>query len=175
MIEWMKRLLDDWLDGWMVGLIEWMDWWSVEWTTDLWLCPSLHEGTNDKPGGPHYVLRWTSPRVVKQTHVPLTEWKYPYMGWGMPVHKSVLHLSLGLSILLSLRPSSPVDSASNRLKQTSDVLLAFVSVCPSVHCSWTEQEDVPRLDSMFHYDVLNQSVQRALVWLKPESYMCSSH
>ncbi|XP_047204535.1 delta-1-pyrroline-5-carboxylate dehydrogenase, mitochondrial [Girardinichthys multiradiatus] len=37
-------------------------------------------GTNDKPGGPHYVLRWTSPRVVKHTHVPLTEWKYPYMG-----------------------------------------------------------------------------------------------
>ncbi|KAM9758865.1 LOW QUALITY PROTEIN: delta-1-pyrroline-5-carboxylate dehydrogenase, mitochondrial [Menidia menidia] len=37
-------------------------------------------GTNDKPGGPHYVLRWTSPQVVKQTHVPLTQWKYPYMG-----------------------------------------------------------------------------------------------
>ncbi|XP_013855576.1 delta-1-pyrroline-5-carboxylate dehydrogenase, mitochondrial [Austrofundulus limnaeus] len=37
-------------------------------------------GTNDKPGGPHYVLRWTSPQVVKQTHVPLTDWKYPYMG-----------------------------------------------------------------------------------------------
>ncbi|KAA0707521.1 Delta-1-pyrroline-5-carboxylate dehydrogenase, mitochondrial [Triplophysa tibetana] len=37
-------------------------------------------GTNDKPGGPHYVLRWTSPQVVKQTHVPLTEWKYAYMG-----------------------------------------------------------------------------------------------
>lgn len=37
-------------------------------------------GTNDKPGGPHYVLRWTSPQVVKQTSVPLTEWKYPYMG-----------------------------------------------------------------------------------------------
>ncbi|XP_026163352.1 delta-1-pyrroline-5-carboxylate dehydrogenase, mitochondrial isoform X2 [Mastacembelus armatus] len=37
-------------------------------------------GTNDKPGGPHYVLRWTSPQVVKQTHVPLTEWRYPYMG-----------------------------------------------------------------------------------------------
>ncbi|TRY99941.1 hypothetical protein DNTS_008425 [Danionella cerebrum] len=36
-------------------------------------------GTNDKPGGPHYVLRWTSPQVVKQTHVPLTDWKYPYM------------------------------------------------------------------------------------------------
>lgn len=37
-------------------------------------------GTNDKPGGPHYVLRWTSPQVVKKTHVPLREWKYPYMG-----------------------------------------------------------------------------------------------
>ncbi|KAM9860287.1 delta-1-pyrroline-5-carboxylate dehydrogenase, mitochondrial [Aulostomus maculatus] len=37
-------------------------------------------GTNDKPGGPHYVLRWTSPQVVKETHVPLREWKYPYMG-----------------------------------------------------------------------------------------------
>ncbi|KAL0978476.1 hypothetical protein UPYG_G00170950 [Umbra pygmaea] len=37
-------------------------------------------GTNDKPGGPHYVLRWTSPQVVKTTHVPLREWKYPYMG-----------------------------------------------------------------------------------------------
>ncbi|KAM9410490.1 delta-1-pyrroline-5-carboxylate dehydrogenase, mitochondrial [Pholidichthys leucotaenia] len=36
-------------------------------------------GTNDKPGGSHYVLRWTSPQVVKHTHVPLTEWKYPYM------------------------------------------------------------------------------------------------
>ncbi|XP_061583955.1 delta-1-pyrroline-5-carboxylate dehydrogenase, mitochondrial [Cololabis saira] len=37
-------------------------------------------GTNDKPGGPHYVLRWTSPQVVKKTQLPLTEWKYPYMG-----------------------------------------------------------------------------------------------
>lgn len=37
-------------------------------------------GTNDKPGGPHYVLRWTSPQVVKQTYAPLTDWKYPYMG-----------------------------------------------------------------------------------------------
>uniref|UniRef100_A0A3P8Y4D1 Multifunctional fusion protein n=1 Tax=Esox lucius TaxID=8010 RepID=A0A3P8Y4D1_ESOLU len=37
-------------------------------------------GTNDKPGGPHYVLRWTSPQVVKTTHIPLRDWKYPYMG-----------------------------------------------------------------------------------------------
>ncbi|KAJ3601933.1 hypothetical protein NHX12_029694 [Muraenolepis orangiensis] len=36
-------------------------------------------GTNDKPGGSHYVLRWTSPQVVKETFVPLRGWKYPYM------------------------------------------------------------------------------------------------
>ncbi|XP_069598206.1 delta-1-pyrroline-5-carboxylate dehydrogenase, mitochondrial [Ranitomeya imitator] len=40
---------------------------------------SRGSGTNDKPGGPHYILRWTSPQVIKETHVPLTEWKYPYM------------------------------------------------------------------------------------------------
>ncbi|XP_010153732.1 PREDICTED: delta-1-pyrroline-5-carboxylate dehydrogenase, mitochondrial [Eurypyga helias] len=36
-------------------------------------------GTNDKPGGPHYLLRWTSPQAVKETHVPLTDWRYAYM------------------------------------------------------------------------------------------------
>ncbi|CAG0886184.1 unnamed protein product [Darwinula stevensoni] len=36
-------------------------------------------GTNDKAGGPHYILRWTSPQAVKETFVPLREWKYPYM------------------------------------------------------------------------------------------------
>ncbi|NP_001090548.1 delta-1-pyrroline-5-carboxylate dehydrogenase, mitochondrial [Xenopus laevis] len=40
---------------------------------------SRASGTNDKPGGRHYILRWTSPQVIKETHVPLTEWKYPYM------------------------------------------------------------------------------------------------
>ncbi|KAL0277918.1 UNVERIFIED_CONTAM: hypothetical protein PYX00_005033 [Menopon gallinae] len=37
-------------------------------------------GTNDKAGGPHYVLRWASPQSVKETFNPLTEVKYPYMG-----------------------------------------------------------------------------------------------
>ncbi|XP_015983879.2 delta-1-pyrroline-5-carboxylate dehydrogenase, mitochondrial isoform X2 [Rousettus aegyptiacus] len=36
-------------------------------------------GTNDKPGGPHYVLRWTSPQVIKETHEPLGDWRYSYM------------------------------------------------------------------------------------------------
>ncbi|VDL76292.1 unnamed protein product [Nippostrongylus brasiliensis] len=36
-------------------------------------------GTNDKAGGPHYGLRWTSPLTIKETRVPLTEWRYPSM------------------------------------------------------------------------------------------------
>lgn len=37
-------------------------------------------GTNDKAGGPQYALKWASPQAVKQTFVPLTDVKYPYMG-----------------------------------------------------------------------------------------------
>lgn len=36
-------------------------------------------GTNDKAGGPHYLLRWASPQAIKETSVPLREWKYHYM------------------------------------------------------------------------------------------------
>ncbi|KAG1686684.1 Delta-1-pyrroline-5-carboxylate dehydrogenase, mitochondrial [Nymphon striatum] len=36
-------------------------------------------GTNDKAGGPHYMLKWASPQCIKETMVPLTQWKYPYM------------------------------------------------------------------------------------------------
>lgn len=36
-------------------------------------------GTNDKAGGPHYLLRFASPQVIKETFVPLRDWKYPYM------------------------------------------------------------------------------------------------
>uniref|UniRef100_A0A336MR06 Multifunctional fusion protein n=1 Tax=Culicoides sonorensis TaxID=179676 RepID=A0A336MR06_CULSO len=36
-------------------------------------------GTNDKAGGPHYVLRWTSPQAIKETFVPLKDINYPYM------------------------------------------------------------------------------------------------
>jgi len=36
-------------------------------------------GTNDKAGGPHYMLKWASPQAVKQTFVPLTAVEYPYM------------------------------------------------------------------------------------------------
>ncbi|KFO19165.1 delta-1-pyrroline-5-carboxylate dehydrogenase, mitochondrial isoform X2 [Fukomys damarensis] len=40
---------------------------------------SRASGTNDKPGGPHYILRWTSPQVIKETHKPLGDWRYSYM------------------------------------------------------------------------------------------------
>ncbi|CAD5216037.1 unnamed protein product [Bursaphelenchus xylophilus] len=36
-------------------------------------------GTNDKAGGPHYPLKWASPQTIKETSVPLREWRYPSM------------------------------------------------------------------------------------------------
>jgi 1-pyrroline-5-carboxylate dehydrogenase len=37
-------------------------------------------GTNDKAGGIQNMLRWTSPRSIKETFVPATDYKYPFMG-----------------------------------------------------------------------------------------------
>ena len=37
-------------------------------------------GTNDKAGAAVNLLRWTSPRSIKETFVPPKDWKYPYMG-----------------------------------------------------------------------------------------------
>jgi len=36
-------------------------------------------GTNDKAGGPSYMMKWASPQSVKQTFVPLRDIDYPYM------------------------------------------------------------------------------------------------
>jgi len=44
-----------------------------------WFGGARKSGTNDKPGGPHYVLRWVSPQAIKRSKVPLNEWKYPSM------------------------------------------------------------------------------------------------
>jgi delta 1-pyrroline-5-carboxylate dehydrogenase len=32
-------------------------------------------GTNDKAGGPHYVLKWASPQTIKEGKMPLNEWR----------------------------------------------------------------------------------------------------
>ena len=37
-------------------------------------------GTNDKAGGPQNLLRWVSPRAIKETFVPPTDYRYPHMG-----------------------------------------------------------------------------------------------
>jgi 1-pyrroline-5-carboxylate dehydrogenase len=37
-------------------------------------------GTNDKAGAPGNLLRWLSPRTLKETMVPPTDWRYPYLG-----------------------------------------------------------------------------------------------
>jgi 1-pyrroline-5-carboxylate dehydrogenase len=37
-------------------------------------------GTNDKAGSPQNLLRWTSPRTIKETFDPPKDYRYPYMG-----------------------------------------------------------------------------------------------
>jgi 1-pyrroline-5-carboxylate dehydrogenase len=37
-------------------------------------------GTNDKAGAPSNLLRWTSQRSIKETLLPATDYRYPYMG-----------------------------------------------------------------------------------------------
>lgn len=37
-------------------------------------------GTNDKAGGIQNMLRWVSPRAIKENFVPPTDFKYPFMG-----------------------------------------------------------------------------------------------
>jgi 1-pyrroline-5-carboxylate dehydrogenase len=37
-------------------------------------------GTNDKAGAAVNLLRWTSPRSIKETFVPPKDYRYPYMG-----------------------------------------------------------------------------------------------
>ena len=41
---------------------------------------SRASGTNDKAGSPMNLLRWSSPRSIKETFVPPTEWRYPFLG-----------------------------------------------------------------------------------------------
>lgn len=36
-------------------------------------------GTNDKAGGRLNLIRWTSPRTIKETFLPATDFRYPYM------------------------------------------------------------------------------------------------
>ncbi len=41
---------------------------------------SRASGTNDKAGSPLNLLRWVSPRTIKETFVPPTDHRYPHMG-----------------------------------------------------------------------------------------------
>ena len=41
---------------------------------------SRASGTNDKAGSILNLLRWVSPRSIKETFVPPTHWRYPHMG-----------------------------------------------------------------------------------------------
>ena len=37
-------------------------------------------GTNDKAGSPLNLLRWVSPRTIKETFEPPVDWRYPFLG-----------------------------------------------------------------------------------------------
>ena len=37
-------------------------------------------GTNDKAGSMWNLIRWVSPRTIKETFVPATDYRYPYLG-----------------------------------------------------------------------------------------------
>ena len=41
---------------------------------------SRASGTNDKAGSILNLLRWVSPRSMKETFVPPTDWRYPFLG-----------------------------------------------------------------------------------------------
>ncbi|MGC8460713.1 MAG: L-glutamate gamma-semialdehyde dehydrogenase [Candidatus Dormibacteria bacterium] len=38
-------------------------------------------GTNDKAGSPWNLIRWASPRSIKETFVPPTDWRYPHLNF----------------------------------------------------------------------------------------------
>lgn len=40
---------------------------------------SRKSGTNDKAGSPLNLMRWISPRTIKETLIPPTDFKYPFM------------------------------------------------------------------------------------------------
>jgi 1-pyrroline-5-carboxylate dehydrogenase len=40
---------------------------------------SRQSGTNDKAGSHLNLLRWTSPRTIKETLIPATDFRYPFM------------------------------------------------------------------------------------------------
>ena len=41
---------------------------------------SRASGTNDKAGSILNLLRWVSPRTIKETFLPPTDWRYPFLG-----------------------------------------------------------------------------------------------
>ncbi len=44
-------------------------------------------GTNDKAGSALNLLRWLSPRTIKETFVPPTDFRYPFMQAGVPARR----------------------------------------------------------------------------------------
>ena len=41
---------------------------------------SRASGTNDKAGSMWNLIRWVSPRTIKETFIPATDYRYPFLG-----------------------------------------------------------------------------------------------
>ncbi|KAJ8320722.1 hypothetical protein KUTeg_002309 [Tegillarca granosa] len=48
-------------------------------SSDVLMCILPVQSTNDKAGGPHYLLKFVSVQSVKETKTPMTDWTYPSM------------------------------------------------------------------------------------------------
>ena len=46
-------------------------------------------GTNDKAGSMYNLLRWVSPRTIKETFVPATDYRYPFLSEESPNGQTV--------------------------------------------------------------------------------------
>jgi delta 1-pyrroline-5-carboxylate dehydrogenase len=50
-------------------------------------------GTNDKAGSVFNLIRWVSPRTIKETFVPAADHRYPHMGSAGPKRTSPTRLA----------------------------------------------------------------------------------
>ena len=51
---------------------------------------SRASGTNDKAGSMYNLLRWVSPRTIKETFVPATDYRYPFLAEEVKTESSIL-------------------------------------------------------------------------------------
>ena len=73
---------------------------------------SRASGTNDKAGSMWNLIRWVSPRTVKETFVPPTDYRYPFLAPDGTTRRDVLRgRGLAQAALFTVRGTERNDSA----------------------------------------------------------------